>query len=138
MHTAQRQISIRICAVGSECLLDTIWRTSKAKFCYVDNEASNQTTWMRLLIRFFFALRKHAYTNIQKISPPKTENFHIKKLRYFSYFCSKRRLWVLVRTASERRFERVPTIYVLSRNKKNNVYPCKPQFYYIKVGFKGV
>ena len=21
---------------------------------------------------------------------------------------------------------------------RNNVYPCKPQFYYIKVGFKGV
>ena len=26
----------------------------------------------------------------------------------------------------------------LSRNKKNNVYPYKPQFYYIKLGFKGV
>ena len=26
----------------------------------------------------------------------------------------------------------------LSRNKKNNVYPCKHQFYYIKVGFKEV
>ena len=26
----------------------------------------------------------------------------------------------------------------LSRNKKVNVYPCKPQFYCIKVGFKGV
>ena len=26
----------------------------------------------------------------------------------------------------------------LGRNKKNNVYPCKPQFYYIKVGYKGV
>ena len=26
----------------------------------------------------------------------------------------------------------------LSRNKKNNVYPCKHQFNYIKVGFKGV
>ena len=25
----------------------------------------------------------------------------------------------------------------LSRNKKNNVYLCKPQFYFIKVGFKG-
>ena len=25
-----------------------------------------------------------------------------------------------------------------SKNKTNNVYPCKPQFYYIKVGFKGV
>ena len=27
---------------------------------------------------------------------------------------------------------------VLSRNKKNDVYPYKPQFYYIKVGFKKV
>ena len=36
-----------------------------------------------------------------------------------------------------RRFRRVPSVYVLSRNKKNNVYPCKPQFYYIKVGFNG-
>ena len=26
----------------------------------------------------------------------------------------------------------------LSRNKKNMEYPCKPQFYYIKVGFNGV
>ena len=26
----------------------------------------------------------------------------------------------------------------LSRNKANNVYPCEPQFYFIKVGFKGV
>ena len=30
-----------------------------------------------------------------------------------------------------------PQSIVLSRNKKNKVYPCKPQFYYIKVGFKG-
>ena len=28
-----------------------------------------------------------------------------------------------------------PQSVFLSRNKKNNVYPCKPQFYYIKVGF---
>ena len=31
-----------------------------------------------------------------------------------------------------------PQFMFLSRNKKNNEYPCKPQFYYIKVGFKGV
>ena len=31
-----------------------------------------------------------------------------------------------------------PQSMFLSRNKKNNVYHCKPQFYYIKVGFKGV
>ena len=30
-----------------------------------------------------------------------------------------------------------PQSMFLSRNKKNNVYPCKPQFYYLKVGFKG-
>ena len=31
-----------------------------------------------------------------------------------------------------------PQSMFLSRNKKNNVYPCKPQFHCIKVGFKGV
>ena len=31
-----------------------------------------------------------------------------------------------------------PQSMFLSRNKKNNVYPFKPQFYYIKVEFKGV
>ena len=33
-----------------------------------------------------------------------------------------------------------PQSMFLSRNKKNtsNVYPCKPQFYCIKLGFKGV
>ena len=30
-----------------------------------------------------------------------------------------------------------PQSMFLSRNKKYNVYHCKPQFYYIKVGFKG-
>ena len=30
-----------------------------------------------------------------------------------------------------------PESMFLSRNKKNNVYPCKPQFYYIKVGLRG-
>ena len=67
-----------------------------------------------------------------------TENFTTKKMKlsdkkfwYFSYFCSKHRLWdeaVLTSTHN----------LCLSRNKKNNVYPCKPQFYYIKVGFKRV
>ena len=31
-----------------------------------------------------------------------------------------------------------PQSMLLSRNKENNVYPCKTQFYYIKVGFTGV
>ena len=31
-----------------------------------------------------------------------------------------------------------PQSMFLGRNMKYNVYPCKPQFYYIKVGFKEV
>ena len=34
-------------------------------------------------------LRKHAYSNILKISPPKNENFQIKNSNIFSYFCPK-------------------------------------------------
>ena len=33
--------------------------------------------------------------------------------------------------------DKYPQSMFLSKNKINNVYPCKPQFYYIKVGFKG-
>ena len=62
---------------------------------------------------------------------------------FFSYFCSKHRLWVLVCGYSLEPPRRggsneYPQSMVLSRNNKNNVYPCIPQFYYIKVGFKGV
>ena len=44
------------------------------------------------------------------------------------------------RNANGKKFNQtiMKTIYVLSRNKKKNVYPCIAQFYYIKVEFKGV
>ena len=65
--------------------------------------------------------------------------FHHQKLKvfrqkftYFSYICSKHKLWVLGSSYEYRQS------MFLSRNKKNDVYSCKPQFYYIKVGFKGV
>ena len=67
---------------------------------------------------FFLSLWKHGYSNILKILSSKNEIFQVKNSNIFhNYFCS---------------------IYVLSRNKKNNVYPCKHQFYYIKEGFKVV
>ena len=34
-------------------------------------------------------LRKHAYSNILKILPPKKENFQIKNSDIFSYFAKK-------------------------------------------------
>ena len=30
-----------------------------------------------------------------------------------------------------------PQSMFFSKDKKNNIYPFKPQFYYIEVGFKG-
>ena len=67
-------------------------------------------------------LRKHAYSNILKILPPKNENFQIKNSHILH--------------TSDQNIDHGSMF--LSRNKKNNVYPSKPQFYYIKVGFKGV
>ena len=55
-------------------------------------------------------------------------------MHYFSYFCSKHRLWVLVRTASTRWFYRVPTIYIL-RSMKNIRGFCLKIFHFLVVKF---
>ena len=70
------------------------------------SESEHFTTESSIVVMFngVQPLRKHAYSNILKISPPKTESFQIKILIFFSFFCSKHRLWVLVRTASARFF----------------------------------
>ena len=60
----------------------------------------------------------------------KTRKCSGKKLWYFSYFCSKHRLWVLVRTASARRFKEYPQSMFLNGNKKDNVYPVNPSLLY--------
>ena len=56
--------------------------------------------------------------------PPYTPLFYSKTgvyrgIHFFLIFALKHRLWVLVRTTSLRRFLRLPTINVLSKNKKN-------------------
>ena len=71
---------------------------------------------------------------VAKISFSKTEKNQIKNLRHFSCFWSKHRLWVLVRTASRGGSYEYPQSMVLSRNKKNNVYPCKPPVLLCKSG----
>ena len=65
-------------------------------------------------------LRKHAYSNTLKISPLKNWKFSDKNSDLFHISA-----------------QNIDCVF-LSRNKKNNAYPGKPQFYYINVGFKGV
>ena len=64
--------------------------------------------WVKQHYLFAFkscvALRKHAYSNTLKILPPKMAIFQIKNSDSFHISAQKHRLWVLVRTASPRRF----------------------------------
>ena len=53
--------------------------------------------------------------------------FSDKKSDVFSYFCSKYRLLVLVRTASARTLN----ICSWAEIRKNQIYPCNSQFHYI-------
>ena len=74
-------------------------------------------------------LRKHAYSNILKFLPPKNEYFQMKNSYIFH---------ISAQNIDCVYSNEYPQSMILSRDQKNNVYPCKPQFYYIKVGYKGV
>ena len=76
--------------------------------------------------------------NIQKISPPENENFQIKDSANFLISAQNIDCGYWLEPPRRGGSNKYAQSMFLSRNKKNNVYPCKPQFYYIKVGFKGV
>ena len=94
-------------------------------------------------------LRKHAYSNILKILPQKNENFQIKYSDIFHISAqnincgyslepprrggSNEYQQSMLRGSNE-----YQESMFFSRNKKTSVYSDKPQFYYIKVEFKGV
>ena len=83
-------------------------------------------------------LQKHAYSNILKILQPKKENFQIKNSDIFHISAQNIDCGYLLELPRRGSSNEYPQSMFLSRNKKNNVYPCKPPLYYIKVGFKGV
>ena len=84
------------------------------------------------------SLRKHAYSNILQISPPKNRKLSDKNSDIFRI--SAQNIDCVYSLEPPRRggSNEYPQFLFLSRNKTKNVYPCKPQFYYIKVEFKGV
>ena len=86
------------------------------------------------------SLRKQAYSNILKILPPKkkTENFQIKNLIFFHISAQNIDCGYSLEPPRRGGSNEYPQSIFLSGNKENNVYPYKPQFCYIKVGFKGV
>ena len=68
----------------------------------------------------------------------KTENFQTKISDIFHISAQKHRLWYSLEPPRRGGSNEYPQSMFLNRNKKNNVYLCKPQVYNVKVGFKGV
>ena len=89
-------------------------------------------------ISYELSLRKHAYSNTQKILPPKMAIFQIKNSDIFHISAQNIDYGYSLEPPRRGGSNGYPQSMFLSRNNINNVYPCKPQFYYIKVGFKGV
>ena len=87
---------------------------------------------------FCKTITKTCLLNTLKILPPKYENFQTKIviLLYISAQ-SIGREYSLEPPRNGGSNEYSKSMF-LSRNKKNIVIHCKPQFYYTKVGFKGV
>ena len=85
-----------------------------------------------------FSLRKHTYSNILKISPSKTERFLIKILIFFHISAKHIDCGYWLEPPRRGDSNEYPQSTFLNRNKENNVYPCKPRFYYMKMGFKEV
>ena len=83
-------------------------------------------------------LRKHTYSNILKILPPKNENFQIKISDIFHISAQNIDCEYSLEPPWQGSCNEYPQSMFLSRIRKNNEYPFKPQFYYTKVGFKGV
>ena len=67
----------------------------------------------------------------------KNENFQIKKTDIFHISAQNIDCGYSLEPPWRGGSSEYPQFMFLSRNENNNVYPCKPQFYYIKVGFKG-
>ena len=68
----------------------------------------------------------------------KNENFQMKNSGSFHISAQNIDCGYLLQPPRRGGSNKYPQSMFLSRNKKNNVYLCKPQFYCIKVGFKGV
>ena len=78
------------------------------------------------------------FKHTEKFTTKKKENFRIKILIFFYISAQNIDCGYSLEPPRQGGSNEYPQSMFLSRNKKNNVYPCKPQFCYIKVGFKGV
>ena len=83
--------------------------------------------------------KTHLFKYIENSSLPlKTEIFQVKTSDIFRISAQNIDCGYSLEPPRRGGSNEYPQSMFLSRNKKDNVYPCKPQFYYITVGFEGV
>ena len=87
---------------------------------------------------YYFVITKTRLFKYIENFTPKTESFQIKNSDIFNISAQNIDCGCLLEPPRRGGSNKYPQSMFLSRNKKTNAYPCKPQFYYIKVGFKGV
>ena len=122
--------------------LTRIFRIDRFFFLFRQNELqsnSNDTNIFGTMdIRFRHHYENKLFNYIVNILPPKNENFQIKNLIFFLFLLKNITCGYSLEPPRRGGSNEYPQPMFLSRNKKNNVYPCNSQFYYKIVGFKGV
>ena len=73
-----------------------------------------------------------------ELRPTKTENFQIKYSDIFHISAQDIDCGYSLEPPRRGGSNEYPQSMFSSKNKTNNEYTCKPQFYYKKVGFEGV
>ena len=126
-------MSLAICYT----LLYVFGLTGLSKQCRPRWDAAFSPSTLFATYWVFFYITKTCLCNFDPLKP----HFYIVKLGFtgvyiiFLISTQKLRLWVLVRTASPRRFYRVPTIHVLSRYMKKYQSFLPENFQFLEVKF---
>ena len=90
------------------------------------------------IVTVLYITKRRLFKYIENFTTQKLANFQIKNSNIFHISAQNIDCGYSLEPPRRGGSNEYPQSMFLSRNKKNNVYPCKPQFYYIKVGFKGI
>ena len=82
-------------------------------------------------------LPKHAYSNILKISPPKTENFQVKDADIFHISTQNIDSGYSLEPPRWGGSNEYPQSIFLSKKERKRWYPCKHSLSFIKVALRG-
>ena len=99
---------------------------------------ANQAFFTSITFVHLATLRKHAYSNILRILPPKNENFQMKNSDIFLISAQNIDCRYSLEPPRCGGSNEYLNLCLWAEIRKIMYTPCKPQFYYTKVGFKGV